>query len=216
MRNAFRPRLFERHPDGADTEFETTLPRVGSNPLEGYWLPILPQPPEPQAPKPEAIQAKVVEVEMVGAAEHDGFSAITSASTVRLSAVSSPVATRTTYTSGAPGAYNITLQFKGSWTVALQNVFIGAANRISATIIGDLPNVKVGSQVVDDIIITAELKSIDGAGGVLAKAGPTTLRVGSFLPATATMRFDTADTASFLAQGLFDEIVTHDTKARRI
>ena len=209
MRAAFKPWTLLTYQNDAGEDHHTPPPPIGSNPLEGYWLPILPQM-AAETPTPDAILAEVIVVDMTSAVEQHTTSALTATSTTRLSAVSSPIATRTSYTSGANGAYNVTLQFKGSWTTALQDIFITAANRISATIIGDVKNVKVGSLMVDDIVISAELKAIDGAGGILGQAGPTAVRVGSYLPATAMMRFDSADAASFHAQGLFDEIVTHE------
>lgn len=116
----------------------------------------------------------------------------------------------TSYTSGATGAYNITINFKGTWTTSTQNIFVAAAERISAIIVGDIADVRVRSGTIDDITISAELKVIDGAGGVLGQAGPTALRSGSYLPATATMQFDSADAQAYETAGLFDEIVTHE------
>jgi len=117
------------------------------------------------------------------------------------------------YTTTA-SAYNITIEFKGTWTQDLHDVFVHAADRLANLITGDIPNVKVimqgGMKLVDDIFISAELKTIDGAGGILGQAGPTSLRTGSYLPATASMQFDSADAANFNGQGLFDEIVTHE------
>ena len=214
MRAAFKPWPLLTYQDGAGQEYDPPLPPIGGTALEGTWLPVLPQT-EAETPAPDTILAElimpeVIRVDMTSAVEHHATSALTAITTPKLSALSSPIATRTSYTSGASGAYNVTLQFKGSWTMALQDVFIAAANRISATIIGDVKNVKVGTQQVDDIVISAELKAIDGTGGILGQAGPTAVRVGSYLPATAMMRFDSADAASFHAQGLFDEIVTHE------
>ncbi|WP_332771406.1 leishmanolysin-related zinc metalloendopeptidase [Phenylobacterium sp.] len=118
------------------------------------------------------------------------------------------------YTTTA-SAYNITIEFKGgSWTQDLHDVFVSAADRLANLIVGDVQNVNVimkgGLRLVDDILITAELKNIDGAGGILGQAGPTSVRTGSYLPATASMQFDIADAANFFAQGLFDEIVGHE------
>jgi hypothetical protein len=117
------------------------------------------------------------------------------------------------YTTTA-SAYNITIEFKGTWTQALHDVFTKAADRLANLITGDVPDVNVimkgGVKLVDDILITAELKAIDGTGGILGQAGPTSMRAGSYLPATASMQFDSADAANFYSQGLFDEIVTHE------
>ena len=116
----------------------------------------------------------------------------------------------TTYTSGAPGGYNVTISFKGTWTSGLQSIFTGVADRISTIITADVPDVLFRGIKIDDILITAELKAIDGVGGILGQAGPTALRSGSYLPAAATMQFDSADADNYNALGLFDEIVTHE------
>ena len=163
------------------------------------WAPA----PEPSAEPDEG----VVLVDLVG--EVEAHAKVTGTA-VLSAAVASTAALRTSYTSGAAGAYNITVNFSGSWTASLQDVFVAAANRISAVIVGDVPNVRVGTVAVDDIVITASLRAIDGVGGILGQAGPTALRAGSSLPALATMQFDSADAASYQAQGLFDEIVTHE------
>jgi len=117
------------------------------------------------------------------------------------------------YTTTA-SAYNITIEFKGTWTQDLHDVFVGAADRLAKLITGDIPDVNVivkgGLRFVDDLLITAELKAIDGVGGILGQAGPTSVRTGSFLPATASMQFDSADAAKYFTAGLFDEIVTHE------
>ena len=203
MRSAFKPRI---HPGQYETDRDPDEP-IGSNPLDTYWLP---GPAQETPTAPADIQDEIILADMTAEIEHHTIGALTAATTAKIGAAVSPIATRTSYTSGATGAYNVTLQFKGGWTVALQEVFITAANRISATIIGDVKSVKVGSQQVDDIVISAELKAIDGAGGILGQAGPTALRVGTFLPATAMMRFDSADAAAYHALGMFDEIVTHE------
>jgi len=121
------------------------------------------------------------------------------------------------YTSGpinAAAGYNITIEFKGSWTQAYYDVFVGAANRLTTLIIGDLPNVTVygskgGPRTVDDIVITAELGAIDGLYGVLGQAGPTALRTSSSLPATAQMKFDIADVDA-MGLATFADVVLHE------
>jgi hypothetical protein len=119
-----------------------------------------------------------------------------------------------TYTSGEQLEYNVTINFKGTWTSDLQQAFIAAAERISDIIANDLPNVTVyglGKPIkVDDIVISAELKYIDGTGNILGQAGPTSLRTGTYLPATATMQFDSFDAPYYAGQYLWDEIVLHE------
>ena len=121
------------------------------------------------------------------------------------------------YTSGptdSASGFNITIEFKGTWTVEYYNIFKAAADSLTALIVGELPNVTVyggkgGPKTIDDILITAELGNIDGLYGVLGQAGPTAVRTDSSLPATATMKFDIADVN---AMGLeaFADVVLHE------
>ena len=118
------------------------------------------------------------------------------------------------YTSGLPGGYNITIEFKGSWTQELYNVFVSSADQLTQLIVGDLPNVTVYGakgrpKTVDDILITAELGNIDGLNGVLGQAGPTSVRTDSSLPATAIMKFDIVD-VNAMSLGVFEEVVLHE------
>ena len=121
------------------------------------------------------------------------------------------------YTSGpanASSGFNITIEFKGSWTQDLYNIFVSAADKFTALIIGELPNVTVyggkgGPKPVDDILITAELGNIDGLYGVLGQAGPTAVRTTGSLPATATMKFDIVD-VNAMGLAVFEEVVIHE------
>lgn len=120
------------------------------------------------------------------------------------------------YTSGpatASAGYNITIEFKGSWTQAYYDIFKSSADRLTTLIVGDLPNVSVrtkgGIKTVDDILITAELAPIDGLYGVLGQAGPTSIRTSGSLPATATMTFDIADVDD-MGLAAFADVVLHE------
>ena len=121
------------------------------------------------------------------------------------------------YTSGSANGtagYDITIEFKGtSWTQALHDVFVTAADRLTDLIIGDLPNVSVrakgGIKTVDDITITAELGNIDGLYGILGQAGPTSLRTSGSLPATAQMQFDIVD-VNDMGVSVFRQVVLHE------
>ena len=119
------------------------------------------------------------------------------------------------YVSGDPNVpdqyeYNVKLVFQGTWAADLKNAFILAAETVSDLILGDIPAAVTRRSSTDDIQITAQLNYIDGVGGILGQAGPSLLRAGSFLPATGSMQFDSADAASYQAQGLFDDIVLHE------
>lgn len=124
--------------------------------------------------------------------------------------------TLSTYTTSV-SAYNVTLNFSGTWSLELQQAFTSSADRLAGIIVGDVQDAAIRSRgktvVIDDIVISAELGSIDGVGGILGQAGPTALRSGGsnpFLPATATMRFDSADAQALSTQGSFDEVVLHE------
>ena len=121
------------------------------------------------------------------------------------------------YTSGpssASAGYNITIEFKGSWTTQYYEIFKAAADKLTSLIVGEIPNVTVyggkgGPKTVDDILISAELGAIDGAGSILGQAGPTAVRTASSLPATATMKFDIADVDA-MGPILFADVVLHE------
>jgi hypothetical protein len=114
------------------------------------------------------------------------------------------------YTSGLEGGYNIEIDFKGTWTAELQQAFISSAEWLSSTITGDITDVFFRGKIIDDIRISAELKDIDGSGGILGQAGPTAIRTADYLPATAIMQFDIADADVFNGLGLWDDIVLHE------
>lgn len=125
------------------------------------------------------------------------------------------------YTSGpadAAAGFNITIVFEGTWSQALYDIFVAAADFYTSLIVGDLPDVTTTTgrgrnrttETIDDITITASLINIDGSGGVLGRAGPTSVRTDTSLPATAIMEFDLADADAFDAIGLFDDIVLHE------
>ena len=118
--------------------------------------------------------------------------------------------TLSSYISGDPGGYNIEIIFKKAWTVDLQSAFIDSSELISDLIVGDISDVRFRGKIIDDIRIDAELKVIDGEGGILGQAGPTAIRTADNLPATAVMEFDSADADAFNAAGLWPDIVFHE------
>jgi leishmanolysin len=115
----------------------------------------------------------------------------------------------------AAAPFTITVVFLGGLTTAQKNAFKTAANRWSKVIVGDLPDVVVNGQVIDDVLIEASGTAIDGPGGILGQAGPTHLRPASagaakFIPAKARMQFDTADLANMQANGTLNDVITHE------
>jgi len=117
---------------------------------------------------------------------------------------------------GAVGApFKIDVRFIGGLTAVQQNAFKGAADRWARVIVGDLPDVTVEGEVVDDVLILAQGTPIDGPGSILGQAGPTFLRPANapgaaFIPAKGVMSFDTADLAAMEAEGTLNDVITHE------
>ena len=121
------------------------------------------------------------------------------------------------YLSSADGsAYNIEVVFSGdNWTAALQDAFVAMADFLSSQVIGDLSNERVPLVGrVDDLKIDARISVIDGEGGILGQAAPSSYRTSNndtpYLPASGYMEFDLADAEALLADGFFDEVVLHE------
>ena len=124
-----------------------------------------------------------------------------------------PTGPVSTYTSPGPAgsSYNVTIEFEGNWTVELQQAFIEAADYLGSVILEDIPDVYVDGELIDDIVITATLDTIDGTGGILGSAGPRVLRDdGTYLPATGAMTFDVADAEALYDNGNWGAVVLHE------
>ena len=108
--------------------------------------------------------------------------------------------------------YDIRIDFKGSgWTAELQTAFTTAADYFTTVIKEDIGGGAVLRRIyVDDLYVTAELKTIDGTGGVLGQAGPTAVWTANQLTATGKMQFDSADAQYYYDTDLWGAIVTHE------
>jgi hypothetical protein len=105
--------------------------------------------------------------------------------------------------------FNIDIRYSGN--PQYQSAFNNAALRWQSIITGDLPNVTSAlSGNIDDLLITASVVAIDGAGGVLGRAAPTALRSDSGLPYAGMMQFDSADMATMLANGTLEGVIVHE------
>lgn len=109
-----------------------------------------------------------------------------------------------------------------------QALFTGAAERLTAIIIGDIVNVDASasvdlaarcglsglptiSEIIDDVVIYAAVQEIDGPGKVLAQAGPCLIRQGfGSLPAVGVMSFDVADVELLVSGGRLQDVITHE------
>lgn len=127
---------------------------------------------------------------------------------------------------GITAAFNIDVRFLTAVTPAQQAAFDSAEVRWERMLYGELPDISINigagpcagvsipavNETVDDLIIFVRLDSIDGPLNQLGSAGPCRIRINiaDTTPIIGAMRFDTADVARFLTQGLFDEIVMHE------
>jgi hypothetical protein len=66
------------------------------------------------------------------------------------------------------------------------------------------------AETVDDVIIFAELKPLDGVGNLLGQAGPCFFNTLNNKPIIGTMQFDVADLAAMDANGTLTAVITHE------
>src|SRR5262249_29334172 len=71
----------------------------------------------------------------------------------------------------AASGYTIEVHFLGGLTDRQKAAFRHAANRWTHVIIGDLPDVIVGTETINNLRITAQGTDIDGPRGILGQAG---------------------------------------------
>ncbi|GAA0223027.1 leishmanolysin-related zinc metalloendopeptidase [Saccharothrix mutabilis subsp. mutabilis] len=105
--------------------------------------------------------------------------------------------------------FTITVKFVGGLSETQKAAFKRAADRWARIIVGDLPDVTLDGERIDDVLILAEGTAIDGVGNVLGEAGPTHVRVGG-PPCRGVMRFDSADLAQMEGEGTLVDVITHE------
>jgi hypothetical protein len=109
----------------------------------------------------------------------------------------------------APG-FQIEVVFPdSSLTASQKQVFSQAAARWGEIIVGDLSDVTVGGDVIDDIRITAVGESIDGEYGTLGTGGPSWGN-SPRPPAQGSMTFDTADLPRMEGDGTLFPVILHE------
>ena len=111
--------------------------------------------------------------------------------------------------------FKIEVRFLGGLSSSQEKAFTAAADRWVRVIVGDLPSVVIDGEVIDDLLILAQGRPIDGPGGILGQAGPTHVRPPSagnaaFLPAKGIMSFDTADLEQMEQDGTLNDVITHE------
>jgi subtilisin-like proprotein convertase family protein len=106
--------------------------------------------------------------------------------------------------------YDIDVNFIGGLTNRQQQVFGAAAARWSEIVVGDLPEITILGQTVDDLRIDAEGVVIDGPGQILGQAGPRLVRIAGGLPITGIMSFDSADLGQLETDGSLQNVIIHE------
>lgn len=113
-------------------------------------------------------------------------------------------------TESSPSPFRIDVRFLGGLTQSQQDIFDVAAQRWSEVIKGDLPSFQIDGEVIDDLLILAEGKVIDGESGILGQAGPTHVRPDSRIPIKGIMSFDSADLQSLEDSGELLDVIIHE------
>ncbi len=101
-------------------------------------------------------------------------------------------------------AFTIDIVFSGD--TSYQHFFTEAAARWSSIITEDVPDYLD----IDDLRITAQVSTIDGAGQVLGQAGVTGIRPTLNLPYAGSMTFDSADIVDMVNNNTFEDVVLHE------
>lgn len=122
--------------------------------------------------------------------------------------------------------FNIDLVYLDHGTAAQDAAFQAAADRWEAIIVGDVFDVDFSANpvpaddciegqaeiadIVDDVRIYVRILPDDGVGGVLARAGPCSIRAVTFIPLIGFMDFDQADLEKLELDGDMLSVVLHE------
>jgi hypothetical protein len=124
--------------------------------------------------------------------------------------------------------YDIVIRgFGPAMSDANRALFTNAAARLRGIITGDVIAVQATNfdldacgvsgggritEVIDDVVIYASIRSIDGPGRILAQAAPCGFRSEQFhfLPAIGFMEFDAADLDALASQGSLQDVIMHE------
>jgi hypothetical protein len=123
--------------------------------------------------------------------------------------------------------YHIEIRFYGPEPSAqVRDAFESARLRIESIISADLPATKVNNvnltdpgtcgvpatvdETIDDLVIYATVKTIDGVGKVAASSGPCLVRSTGKLPALGKMEMDADDLNALASSGRLSAVVLHE------
>lgn len=123
--------------------------------------------------------------------------------------------------------------FGAAMTAAQQALFTTAADHLMGVVTGDVPDVRLRSigggpvnlaevcdvpglplaeETIDDVVVYASVRPIDGTGTVVAEAAPCLVRARQDGRTTAlgTIVFDSDDIASLAGGGRLQAVITHE------
>jgi len=122
--------------------------------------------------------------------------------------------------------FNIEVRYPASQpTPGQQAAFDAAVARWQSVIIGDIQDIDsltftpsafcpgapaIQGEPIDDVLIFADLVTIDGTGGVLGRAGPCLIRTAGRLTAMGIMQFDVADLTTLETNGRLNDVILHE------
>ncbi|WP_420128594.1 hypothetical protein [Longimicrobium sp.] len=136
--------------------------------------------------------------------------------------VGNPVTFSASGCTGTGTGYYITVCFATPMSSSLRTLFGYAASRWQGLITSELTNVPVNQApgycsagmpainlTIDDLLIYASVKNIDGPGGIVGRAGPCVVRGIGNLPLLGEMEIDSADVAMIEA-GSYGGVILHE------
>lgn len=119
--------------------------------------------------------------------------------------------------------YGVTLRLGGGMTSPQSAAFTDAVAKWNGIVKTGQPDraVSIGANfctsgtaaytgTIDDLLIDAQIVSIDGPGGILGQAGPCLVRSSNGLPLYGIMQFDSADVAGLEASGQLANTIVHE------
>lgn len=154
-----------------------------------------------------------------------------------LTATAASITTAFSATASAAPASQFAIEIRYLGTppdAGIQAAFAAAANRWAQVIVGDLPNstanlpqvtVNFGGSVgiltcspalsgapaqIDDMVIFADIRAIDGAGAILGGATPAISRTADNTTITGCMIFDLADVTAMQSSGILGDVILHE------
>ncbi len=122
------------------------------------------------------------------------------------------------------GAFSIDLRYVGTPPSSSQQAaFSAAVSRWESIITGDLPDIPLNApdsacgiphpavkETVDDVLVFAEVTTIDGPGGTLGQGGPCYVRTSDGLTVMGIIELDSADVVDLQASGDLTAVITHE------